>query len=152
PRWYGATASVALTPGAKPVVLEVSRQVGIWAVEAALVLGISLVVVFAWPRISATFVKGSQTAIAGCLLAAVNTASEFGFGAVIAALPGFVAIQSGLQTIRHPLISEALTVTTLAGMTGSASGGLSIALAAMADQFKSAALAAHIPLEVLHRV
>jgi len=49
-------------------------------------------------------------------------------------------------------VNEAVTVTTLAGMTGSASGGLSIALAAMADQFKAAALASHIPLEVLHRV
>ena len=43
-------------------------------------------------------------------------------------------------------------MTTLAGMTGSASGGLSLALAAMAEQFKTAALAAHIPFEVLHRV
>jgi len=38
PRWYGATATLALTPAAKPLLLDVSRQVGIWAVEAALVL------------------------------------------------------------------------------------------------------------------
>jgi len=152
PRWYGATATLALTPAAKPLLLDVSRQVGIWAVEAALVLGIATVAIFAWTRVAATFVKGTHTAITGCLLASVNTASEFGFGAVMAALPGFVAIQSALQTISNPLVNEAVTVTALAGMTGSASGGLSIALAAMADQFKASALAAHIPLEVLHRV
>jgi H+/gluconate symporter-like permease len=43
-------------------------------------------------------------------------------------------------------------VTVLAGITGSASGGMSIALAAMADDFIAAAEAAKIPLEVLHRV
>ena len=54
--------------------------------------------------------------------------------------------------ISNPLVNEAITVTTLAGITGSASGGLSLALAAMADQFRAAAAAADIPLEVLHRV
>ena len=152
PRWYGATTTLALTPAAKPITLEVSRLVAIWAVEGALLLGIATVVIFAWPRVAATFVKGSHAALSGCLLASVNTASEYGFGAVIAALPGFAAIQRGLQTISNPLVNEAVTVTTLAGITGSASGGLSLALAAMADQFKAAALAANIPLEVLHRV
>ena len=152
PKWYGETTTFALTPGAKPLALEVSRQVGVWSVEAALVLGIATVALFAWTRVSATFVKGSQLAVSGCLLAAVNTASEYGFGAVIAALPGFVVIQSALKNISNPLVNEAITVTTLAGMTGSASGGLSLALAAMADQFKVAAVANHIPLEVLHRV
>jgi len=43
-------------------------------------------------------------------------------------------------------------VTVLAGITGSASGGMSIALAAMADTFIAAANAANVPLDVLHRV
>ena len=152
PRWYGKTATLALTPAATPLVLDVSRQVGVWAVEGALVLGIATVSIFAWPRVSVSFAKASQMAIAGCLLATLNTASEFGFGAVIAALPGFVAIQSAMKGIANPLLNEAITVTALAGMTGSASGGLSLALAAMAEQFKTAAVAAHIPFEVLHRI
>ena len=152
PTWYDGTVSLALTPAAKPIAVDVSRQVGIWAVEAALVLGIATVVLFARRRVAATFVKGTHAAIGGCLLASLNTASEFGFGAVIAALPGFVTIQSALRVIANPLINAAVTVTTLAGLTGSASGGLSLTLAAMADQFKSAAIAAQIPLEVLHRV
>src|SRR5215213_7517405 len=73
-------------------------------------------------------------------------------GAVIAALPGFLVIRDALSAIPNPLINEAITVTVLAGITGSASGGMSIALAAMADQFIAAANAAGIPLEVLHRV
>jgi H+/gluconate symporter-like permease len=57
-----------------------------------------------------------------------------------------------MKAIGNPLVNEAITVTALAGMTGSASGGLSLALAAMAAQFKAAAVAANIPFEVLHRV
>src|SRR6185436_1797175 len=126
PRWYGATVAVALTPAAAPITVEVSRVVAIWAVEAALVLGIASVVIFAWQGVAASFVKGSQAAISGCMLASINTASEYGFGAVIAALPGFAAIQQGLQAIGNPLVNEAVTVTSLAGITGSASGGLSL--------------------------
>ena len=88
----------------------------------------------------------------GALLAAMNTASEYGFGAVIAALPGFVVVADALRGIPNPLVNVAVTVTSLAGITGSASGGMSIALAAMATQFIENAQAANIPLEVLHRV
>ena len=57
-----------------------------------------------------------------------------------------------LRAIPNPLVNEAVTVTALAGITGSASGGMSIALAAMADTFIANANAAGIPMEVLHRV
>jgi len=90
--------------------------------------------------------------VAGSLLAAMNTASEYGFGAVIAALPGFLVIRDALSAIPNPLVNAAVTVTALAGITGSASGGMSIALAAMSSTFIAAAQAANIPLEVLHRV
>ncbi len=56
------------------------------------------------------------------------------------------------RSIPNPLVNEAITVTVLAGITGSASGGISIALAAMSDTFIKAAQAANIPLEVLHRI
>ena len=100
----------------------------------------------------AKFADGTKAAVAGSLLASMNTASEYGFGGVIAALPGFIVVADALKAIPNPLVNEAITVTTLAGITGSASGGLSIALAAMSDAFIQAANAAHIPLEVLHRI
>jgi H+/gluconate symporter-like permease len=124
----------------------------IWAVEGALLIGIAMVLAFAWRAVAAGFAEGTKTATAGALLAAMNTASEYGFGAVIAALPGFLVIADALKAIPNPLVNEAITVTTLAGVTGSASGGMSIALAAMADQFLAAANAAGISPEVLHRV
>jgi len=154
PAVYGASATteVALPGLAHPIVLTVKSLIGVWSVEAALVLGILTVVVFAFKPVSAKFAEGSKAAIAGSLLASLNTATEYGFGAVIAALPGFLAIKDALRAIPNPLVNEAITVTTLAGVTGSASGGMGIALAAMSSQFIDAANAAGIPMEVLHRV
>ncbi len=124
----------------------------IWAVEGALVAGILTVFIFAFGKLASTFAEGSKAAVGGALLAAMNTASEYGFGGVIAALPGFLVIKDALKSIPNPLVNEAITVTSLAGITGSASGGMSIALAAMSKDFISMAEAAHIPMEVLHRV
>jgi H+/gluconate symporter-like permease len=71
---------------------------------------------------------------------------------VIAALPGFVIVGEALKSIPNPLINSAVTVSALAGITGSASGGMSIALASMSETFIREAAAARIPLDVLHRV
>jgi len=152
PAVYGEKFETVLTPGGKAVTADVGAMTAIWAVEGALLLGILVVVIFAWRAIRVKFAEGSKDAVAGALLAGTNTAWEYGFGAVIAALPGFLVISDALKGIPNPLINEAVTVTTLAGVTGSASGGMSIALGAMADQFIAAANAAGIPLEVLHRV
>jgi H+/gluconate symporter-like permease len=151
PRFYGATYEVKLAM-AKPLVTQVSAIQAIWAVEGALLLGIITVLVFAFKPVAQKFAEGTKAAVGGSLLASMNTASEYGFGGVIAALPGFVVIQNALQAIPNPLVNEAITVTVLAGITGSASGGMSIALAAMSEQFIAAAQAANIPLEVFHRV
>uniref|UniRef100_UPI0036F46745 GntP family permease n=1 Tax=Klebsiella aerogenes TaxID=548 RepID=UPI0036F46745 len=86
------------------------------------------------------------------VMAALNTASEYGFGGVIAALPGFVQVADALKAIPNPLLNQAITINILSGITGSSSGGMSIALAAMADRFVESAHAAGIPLEVMHRV
>jgi H+/gluconate symporter-like permease len=152
PRFYGDTHTAQLPGMAKPLTTQVSSVIAIWAVEGALLLGILTVVVLAFRPIKERFAEGSKTAIAGALLAATNTASEYGFGGVIAALPGFLVIAEGLKAIPGVLVNEAITVTALAGITGSASGGMSIALATMADSFVAGAQSAGIPLEVLHRI
>jgi H+/gluconate symporter-like permease len=155
PVWYGDAYTVApsVLPGVHaPVTATIKTVVAIWAVEGALLLGIVLVLLTAFRRVSARFADGSKTAVAGALLAAMNTASEYGFGGVIAALPGFIVVSDALKSIPNPLVNAAVSVSSLAGITGSASGGMSIALAAMSDLFIKGAQAANIPLEVLHRV
>jgi H+/gluconate symporter-like permease len=150
PRAYGSKYEITL--GAHPIVTQIGPVAAIWAVEGALILGILTVFAFAWRPVLAKFAEGSKAAVAGALLASLNTASEYGFGGVIALLPGFAAVSAALRAIPNPLVNEAVTVTVLAGITGSASGGMSIALAAMSDDFIAAAKAANIPLEVFHRI
>ena len=154
PQFYGSQHSFvpAALGNAAPVVQEVSKVAAIWAVEGALLLGIVWVLAFAWRSVARQFAESTKPAVSGALLAAMNTASEYGFGAVIAALPGFVVVARALGSIPNPLVNEAVTVTALAGITGSASGGMSIALAAMSESFIANAQAHGIPMEVLHRV
>lgn len=133
--------------------VEVPKLAAIWAVEAALLAGIALVLLTSFKRIKANFKSGINVSISGALLATLNTASEYGFGGVIAALPGFRHINTGLATaIKDPLVNEAVTTTALAGITGSASGGMSIALATMSETYLAQAAKAGISPEVLHRV
>lgn len=150
PAYFGNSITIAIS--GHPLTVDVTKLVGIWAVEGALLVGVLSVIAFAYKRVIAKFAEGSKAAISGALLASMNTASEYGFGGVIASLPGFVAVSDALKYIPNPLVNEAITVTALAGITGSASGGMSIALAAMSDTFIRAANAANIPLEVMHRI
>jgi H+/gluconate symporter-like permease len=152
PRVYPPVVETQLVGLSQPLTTQLSSVVAIWAVLGALLAGIVTVLVFAFRPVISRFAEGTRNAVGGALLASMNTASEYGFGAVIAALPGFIVIKNALTAIPNPLVNEAITVTTLAGITGSASGGMSIALAAMAEQFLAAAHAAGIPPEVLHRV
>ena len=150
PKAYGAKHTATL--GGQSIVTQVGPLAAIWAVEGALLLGILTVFIFAWRPVLAKFADGSKAAVSGALLASLNTASEYGFGGVIALLPGFAVVSAGLKAIPNPLVNEAVTVTVLAGITGSASGGMSIALATMSDTFIASAKAADISLEVFHRI
>ncbi len=152
PQWYGASHELTLPGLAKPVVTEVGKITAIWAVQAALLSGIVLVLVCGYRNIRGRLAEGSRTAVGGAILAAMNTASEYGFGAVIAALPGFLVLSKAIAAIPNPLLNEAISVTVLAGITGSASGGDEHRPGGDVRDLCRRAHAANIPLEVLHRV
>jgi H+/gluconate symporter-like permease len=136
-----------------PYTIDVTASAAIWAIEMALVVGILSSLLYDWKRVSNKFKEGINQSISGSLLATMNTGAEYGFGGVIAALPGFAKISDGISTtFTNPLVNGAVTTSTLAGVTGSASGGMGIALGAMADQYNKAIAAANIPPEVMHRV
>jgi H+/gluconate symporter-like permease len=140
-------------PGLHVEPLDVSKVTAIWSIEGALVVGILAVTVLAFGRIKHQLATGINLAIGGAMLASLNTASEYGFGAVISALPGFKAISNGMaHALSNPLLNEAVTTTTLSGVTGSASGGMSIALATMGQTYLEQATRLGISPEVLHRV
>ncbi|SPL70554.1 GntP family permease [Acinetobacter stercoris] len=133
--------------------VDIAKTSAIWAVGLALIVGIITAIMFDYKRVYSSFKEGVNASIGGSLLAVMNTASEYGFGAIIAALPGFAIISHALgHTFTNPLVNGAVTTTVLAGVTGSASGGMSIALSAMADQYNAAITALGIPAEVMHRI
>ena len=139
-------------------VTDVKRVAGIWALVIGLVCGIALALAIGFKNVTKG-VGGLQKALnvgaIGSLLAIMNTASEVGYGNVIAALPGFKAISTfllGIKVGATPLVSEAVSVTTLAGITGSASGGMSIALDLMSKDWLSWAHSVGLSPQLLHRI
>ena len=129
--------------------------VATWALIIALVAGIVLAVLVSAKQFK---LRGNlQTALnagtIGSLLAIMNTASEVGYGNIIKALPGFMQVREALEGIfTNPLVSEAVMVNLLAGITGSASGGMSIALETMGAKYLEIANQVGISPELLHRV
>jgi len=103
-----------------------------------------------WTNLKETVNKG----IFGFMLPLFNTASEVGYGAVIAGLAGFALIRDAVLNVApsNPLISEAVAMNVMAGITGSSSGGLSIALQTLGADYLRMANEAGISPELLHRV
>lgn len=89
----------------------------------------------------------------GSLTAIMNTACAVGFGSVVKIVPGFVLLKNAMLNMPGSILfSEAVAVNVLAGATGSASGGMSIALDALAPQYLEKAQAIGMNPENLHRI
>ncbi len=132
---------------------ELKVVLGIWSIICGLVIAITTLILLHWRRwsdLKGTVNRGTMNS----LLPIFNTASEVGYGTVIASLAAFVVVRDFVVNLSpgNPLISEAVAVTTLAGITGSASGGMSIALSTLGDTYLQMAEAAGISPELLHRV
>lgn len=132
---------------------ELKAVLGIWSIISGLSIAIVAIMVMHWNRwrnLKETVNRGTMDS----LLPIFNTASEVGYGTVIASLAAFVLVRDVVVNLSpgNPLISEAVAVTTLAGITGSASGGLSIALSTLGETYLQMAQVAGISPELLHRV
>ncbi|MDX1653657.1 MAG: GntP family permease [Candidatus Competibacteraceae bacterium] len=136
---YGATSIEALR--------------GIWSIICALLLSIVLLIGLHWRRF-ADLKRSLDDGASASVLPIFNTASQVGFGAVIASLAAFALIRDMVLEIgsANPLVSLAISVNILAGITGSASGGMSIALQTLGDAYMDMAQAAGIAPELMHRV
>lgn len=89
----------------------------------------------------------------GSLMAIMNTSCAVGFGSVIKSVSGFTLLKNALLAMPGSILfSEAVAVNILSGATGSASGGLSIAMETMSEQYLERALIDGINPELLHRV
>jgi H+/gluconate symporter-like permease len=125
---------------------------GVWAVITALACAIITVLAVSYPRLPAlraTMDAGANAAV----LPAMNVASLVGFGAVVAAMPAFAVVRDTVLGIGGgPLVSLAIATNVLAALTGSASGGLTIALDALGATYMTRAAEIGLDPALLHRV
>jgi H+/gluconate symporter-like permease len=131
---------------------SLSSVVGVWAVAVALSSAIATLIAINYrylPALRASMDAGANASV----LPAFSVASLVGFGAVVAALPAFEAVRDWVLAIEGgPLVSLAVATNVLAALTGSASGGLTIALDALGGTYMQIAAQTGIAPSLLHRV
>ncbi|MEZ0168572.1 GntP family permease [Microvirga sp. TS319] len=131
---------------------SLSAVAGVWSVVVALAVAILVLVILNrghLPSLRESMDAGANASV----LPAVSIASLVGFGAVIAALPPFTLVRDWVLTIGGgPLVSLAVATNVLAALTGSASGGLTIALDALGETYMNLASQLGIDPALLHRV
>ena len=125
---------------------------GVWSVVTALAIASLVLAVIhrkRLPQLRKTVDAGANASV----LPVLNTASLVGFGAVVAALPAFAVVRDGfLEAPGGPLASIAVAANVMGAITGSASGGLTIALNSLGETYAQLATTAQIHPELMHRV
>ncbi len=132
--------------------ISIASVSGIWSVIVALIVAILVLVVLNRNRLSelrASVDAGANASV----LPIISVASLVGFGAVVAALPAFAVVADWVLSIDGgPLVSLALSINILAALTGSASGGMTIALDALGPIYLAIADQQGINPTLLHRI
>ena len=131
---------------------SLSGVAGVWSVVVALAAAAATLILVNrrhLPALRESMDAGANASV----LPALSVASLVGFGAVIAALPAFSAVRDFVLTIEGgPLVSLTVATNVLAALTGSASGGLTIALDALGETYMSIAKELGIEPALMHRV
>jgi H+/gluconate symporter-like permease len=132
--------------------ITIASVSGIWSVIVALI--VAILVLVALNRNRLTELRASVDAGANAsVLPIISVASLVGFGAVVAALPAFAAVADWVLSIDGgPLVSLAVSTNVLSALTGSASGGMTIALEALGPVYLAIAEQQGIDPALLHRI
>jgi H+/gluconate symporter-like permease len=148
PSWNASFLSEAKFGG-----IELKAVKGLWAIILSLTVSILFILV-TMRKFNKNTVNSVNEGTMGSLLPIFNTSSEVGYGAVIASLASFTVLKEAVMNISpsNPLISEAVAINALAGITGSASGGMSIGLEVLGAKYLEMAQQMNISPELLHRV
>lgn len=131
---------------------DIQALTGVWGPTISLALAIVVMVVMFPSRTKqsiAEFSDGAKNAILPCF----TTASEVGFGAVIASLAVFAVVQDNMLGFSdNALVVSTVSTAVISGITGSSSGGLSITMQTMGEQLAQLAADQGISMELMHRV
>jgi H+/gluconate symporter-like permease len=131
---------------------SISAVAGVWSVVVALAAAI-ITVIFCNRSRLASLRQSMDAGANASVLPALSVASLVGFGAVVAALPAFAVVRDWVLGIQGgPLVSLAVATNVLAALTGSASGGLTIALDALGQAYMTIAAQTGLSPALMHRV
>lgn len=124
-----------------------NSQPVLWPSIALLIASVFAVILFPAIRMKALKVLGDGTQ--DSILPLVATAAVIGFGGVVVKTAGFTSFTQSIVTSDvPPLISMFAAISTVSGITGSASGGLQIFMETLADTY----LAMGVSPDELHRL
>lgn len=131
---------------------SISSVIGVWSVAVALASGClaGVIVNFGrFPSLRETVDAGANASV----LPLLTVASLVGFGAVVASLPAFEMVRDAVLAVQGgPLIKITVAMNTLAALTGTASGGMAIALNALGENFLQLAREENVNPELMHRL
>lgn len=127
--------------------------IGIWSIILSLFIS-CLIIIITKKKYFYCLKTSINSGASAAVLPILNTASLVGFGNVVSNLGGFSYLKDVINKVSHGnlLISIAISVNILAAITGSASGGMSIALQTLADEYVHIANSIGISSELLHRI
>ena len=125
---------------------------GIWSVIVALIVAILVLLALNWRRLT-RLRESVDAGLNASVLPVVSVACLVGFGSVVAAMPAFALVRDWVLGIQGgPLVSLAVSTNVLAALTGSASGGLTIALESLGPTYMQLATELGIDPGLMHRV
>lgn len=132
--------------------ITLQDRLGLWSVFCALlaaILSILLLNTRHLKQLLHGFTEGARNAV----LPIFNTGSEVGYGSVIASLAAFGIVKDGLFGLTgNALWNSAISTSAIAGVTGSATGGMTIALNSFGEDLRAQAVQQGIDLDLMHRL
>ena len=132
--------------------ITLDKVSGTWSVIIAIVISIIYIILLNYKKLK-NLNNTLSDGVKNSFLPLLNSSAIVGYGSIIKALPIFTSIQTSIMNISsNPIISEAISVNIICGLTASASGGLGITLSALAPTFVEMSQKLSISPEILHRI
>lgn len=132
--------------------IALTTRAGIWAVIVALTAAVLAIVALNAKEFS-ILKQGFVDGVKNSLLPIFSVSSEVAYGAVIASVAAFAVVRDAIFNVGgNALVTSVLSTSVTAAITGSSSGGMTIALNAFGDQLRQMAVDQGISLEAMHRL
>lgn len=132
--------------------ITLANRAALWAVLVGITAAILLILLIN-VRHFRELIRAVGEGAKNSMFPVFSTASEVGYGAVVASVAAFAVVRDSIFNMgANAIITSVVTVSITAGLTGSSSGGMTIALNALGDELREMAIADDTSLEVMHRL